>query len=112
LFQGTQAGWPLTQALSVMAAWENQREPDLSQAPLELVSRAWRRFVVGPDRTIDRRAYTLCVLQRLQDGLRRRDVFVERSERWGDPRAKLLQETEWEAARSQVCLGLGRQASR
>ncbi len=111
VFQGTQAGRPLTQALSVMAAWENQREPDLSQAPLDVVSRAWRRFVIGPDRTIDRRAYTLCVLQRLQDSLRRRDVFVERSERWGDPRAKLLQGTESEASRSQVCLSLGRQAT-
>jgi TnpA family transposase len=110
-FQGTQAGRPLTQALSVLAAWEDQREPDLSQAPLDVVSRAWRRFVIGLDRTIDRRAYTLCVLQRLQDGLRRRDVFVELSERWGDPRAKLLQGTEWEAARSQVCLSLGRQAT-
>jgi hypothetical protein len=76
-----------------------------------VVSRAWRRFVIGPDRTIDRRAYTLCALQRLQDSLRRRDVFVERSERWGDPRAKLLQGTEWEAARSQVCLSLGRQTT-
>src|SRR4051794_7780723 len=110
-FQGTQAGRPLTHALSVLAAWEDQREPDLSQAPLDVVSRAWRRFVIGPGRVIDRRAYTLCVLQRLQDGLRRRDVFVERSERWGDPRAKLLQGTEWEAARSQVCLSLGRQAT-
>ena len=110
-FQGTQAGRPLMHALSVLAAWEDQREPDLSQAPLDVVSRAWRRFVIGPDRTIDRRAYTLCVLQRLQDGLRRRDVFVDRSERWGDPRAKLLQGTEWEAARSQVCLSLGRQAT-
>ncbi len=110
-FQGTQAGRPLTHALSVLAAWEDQRDPDLSQAPLEVVSRAWRRFVIGPDRAIDRRAYTLCVLHRLQDGLRRRDVFVDRSERWGDPRAKLLHGAAWEAARSQVCLSLGRQAT-
>jgi TnpA family transposase len=110
-FRGTQAGRPLTHALSVLAAWEDQREPDLSQAPLDVVSRTWRRFVIGPDRTIDRRAYTLCVLHQLQDGLRRRDVFVDGSERWGDPRAKLLQGTEWEAARSQVCLSLGRQAT-
>ena len=46
--------------------------------------------MIGPDLTIDRRAYTLFVLQRLQDGLRRHDVFVERSERWRDPQAKLL----------------------
>jgi TnpA family transposase len=110
-FQATQAGRPLIHALNVLAAWEDQREPDLSRAPLDVVSRAWRRFVIGPDRTIDRRAYTLCVLHRLQDALRRRDVFVDRSERWGDPRAKLLHGAAWEAARSQVCLSLGRQAT-
>ncbi|MBV8265443.1 MAG: Tn3 family transposase [Planctomycetaceae bacterium] len=110
-FQSTQAGRPLIQALRILAALEDQRESDLSQAPLDVVSRAWRRFVIGPDQTIDRRAYTLCVLHRLQDGLRRRDVFVDRSERWGDPRAKLLHGAAWEAARSQVCLSLGRQAT-
>ncbi len=110
-FRGTQAGRPLTHALRLLAAWEDQRDPDLSQAPSDVVPRAWRRFVIGQDQTIDRRAYTLCVLQRLQDGLRRRDVFVERSERWGDRRAKLLQGAEWEAARSQVCLSLGRQTT-
>jgi TnpA family transposase len=110
-FQATQAGRPLIQALHVLAGLEDQRESDLSQAPLDVVSRAWRRFVIGPDQTIDRRAYTLCVLQRLQDSLRRRDVFVNRSERWGDPRAKLLHGAVWEAARSQVCLSLGRQAT-
>ena len=52
----------------------------------------WRRLVVGaPAPIADRHAYTLCAVERLQDSLRRRDVFVPRSERWGDPRVKLLQ---------------------
>src|SRR5262249_28942964 len=78
-FRARQAGRPLVHALSILAALEDQREPDCSQLPLDVVSRAWRRFVVSADRTIDRRAYTLCVLHRLRDGLRRRDVFVDRS---------------------------------
>ena len=78
---------------------------------MDAVSRARRRFVVGPDKTIDRLAYPLCMLHRLQDGLRRREVFVDRSERWGNPRAKLLHGAAWETARSQVCLSLGRQAT-
>jgi hypothetical protein len=43
----------------------------------------------------------------LQDNLGRRDVFVPASERWGDPRAKLLQGAQWEAMRPQVCRALG-----
>ena len=78
-------------------------------APLEVVSAAWRRRVITEEGEVDRRAYTLCVLERLQDSLRRRDVFVRKSDRWGDPRAKLLHGTEWETVRAHVCHTLGRE---
>lgn len=70
---------------------------------LDEVTRPWRRVVLGPEHVVDRRYYTFCTLERLQDALRRRDVFVAPSERWGDPRAKLLHGPGWESARSQVC---------
>ena len=56
-------------------------------------------------------AYTLCVLERLQDRLRRRDIYVEASERWNDPRAKLLQGKEWDAKRTIICQTLGHSTS-
>ena len=46
------------------------------------------------------------MLERLQDNLRRRDVFVPSSERWGDTRKKLLHGDEWKAKRPQVCRSL------
>ena len=49
------------------------------------------------------------LLERLQDHLRRRDVFVTRSERWGNPRLKLLHGAHWETMRSHVCRALNRQ---
>jgi hypothetical protein len=57
------------------------------------------------------RAATFCVLERLHDGLHRRDVFLNPSERWADPRAKLLQGHAWEATRPSVCRTLGRELS-
>ncbi len=107
-FEGTQAGQSLLQALRFLADIEGQRKPEMSMAPLEVVSGAWRRRVIAAEGEVDRRAYTLCVLERLQDTLRRRDVFVRTSDRWGDPRAKLLQGAEWEAVRAHVCHTLGR----
>ncbi len=56
---------------------------------------------------VTKRGYTLCFLDKLQDSLRRRDIYVENSDRWGDPRAKLLQGPEWQANRIQVCRSLG-----
>ena len=59
------------------------------------------------DGRVNKRGYTLCFLDKLQDSLRRRDVYVENSDRWGDPRAKLLQGHEWQSNRINVCRSLG-----
>ena len=107
-FQGTPAGQPMLKAWAFLRHLEPQRHPDMQSAPLDVVPSAWRRLVKPPQAPVpDRRAYTLCLLERLQDHLRRRDVFVAPSARWGDPRLKLLQGDRWEALRPQVCRALG-----
>jgi TnpA family transposase len=84
----------------------------MQHAPLAFVPTAWRRLVQPRhEPQADRRAYTLCALAGLQESLRRRDVFVSRSERWGDPRVKLLHGAQWETLRPQVCRALGRKES-
>ena len=111
-FEGTQAGQPMLGALDFLHRIEHQRLPDMQQAPLDIVSRAWRRLVLPRHEPgVDRQAYTLCAMERLQDSLRRRDIFVSKSERWGDPRVKLLQGPQWEAVRSQICRALSRSES-
>jgi hypothetical protein len=74
------------------------------------VPASWQRLVVHtqPTYAISRRAYTFAVLEQLQHGLKRHDVFVSPSQKWGDPRAKLLRPAAWEAVRPQVCRCLGR----
>lgn len=110
-FQATQAGQPVLRALAFLKTLEGQRRPQLDAAPLETVPAAWKRLVVDKNQQIDRAAYTLCVLQQLQERLRRRDVYAARSERWGDPRTKLLQGAAWEAVRPRVCRTLQRETS-
>lgn len=105
-FQAAPSGQPVLKALWFLAGIEGQRKPDMSQAPLDVVSAAWQRLVIDNDGQASRPAYTLCVLERLQDNLRRRDVFVPSSERWGDTRKKLLHGDEWKAKRPQVCRSL------
>jgi hypothetical protein len=111
-FESIQAGQPLIEAWAFLRQLEHQRQPDMRHAPLEGVPRAWRRLVKPPRQaTVDRPAYTLCTLERLQESLRRRDVFVARSERWGNPRIKLLHGAQWDATRSHVCRALNRHES-
>jgi len=88
----------------------------MQRASRAVIPRSWQRYVLErhpapeqgqPEIHVNHQAYTVCVVKRLHEGLRRHDVFVEPSEHWGDPRAKLLQPEQWEGIRSQICQTLG-----
>ncbi len=108
-FESTPGGQSVLDAVQFLSRLEGRRSPHLQSAPRDVITRAWRRYVLPREQQVDRPAYTLCVMERLQEALRRHDVFVSPSERWGDPRTKLLQGAAWEAVRTQVCQTLGRQ---
>jgi TnpA family transposase len=110
-FQANQAGNTVLQALEFLTSLEAQRHPNLDVAPTEGMSKSWLRLLRDSDRQMSRKVYTLYAMERLQEKLRRRDVYVLRSERWGDPRAKLLQGKEWEAVRPHVLRILQREQS-
>ncbi|MCP4285211.1 MAG: Tn3 family transposase, partial [Gammaproteobacteria bacterium] len=105
-FHTTPSGQSVLDALQFLAGIEGHRKPDMQKAPLGVVSPAWRRLVIDKTGNVDRSAYTLCTLEMLQDGLRRRDLFVIGSDRWGDTRKKLLRGDEWIKKRPQVCTSL------
>jgi TnpA family transposase len=110
-FQATPAGRPILEAVAFLKHHEGHKNPPMDEAPRTVIPRSWRRHVIereGKEEHINRKAYTLCVAERLQEALRRHEVFVAPSERWSDPRAKLLQGAAWEAVRGQVCQTLGR----
>ena len=110
-FESTPGGRPILDAVQFLGRVEGRRSSHFQAAPRAVVTRPWRRYVVNSEQQVDRPAYTLRVMERLQESLRRHDVFVSPSERWGDPRAKLLQGEAWKAVRTQVCRTLGRQAT-
>ncbi|WP_445497628.1 hypothetical protein [Photorhabdus sp. SF281] len=83
-------------------------QPDGDGDP-DSLSNPWKRLVLDKEGRITKRGYTLCFLDKLQDSLRRRDIFVANSDRWGDPKAKLLHGQEWQINRIQVSRSLEHQ---
>ena len=115
-------------AMALIDAWQYlQRHQESGRrhfddaVPLSIVSSSWRRFVlpqtspddkvpsekVSPGKAVDICAYTFCVLDQLRGAIKRREVFVAPSVRYGDPRRGLLTGAEWEAARPLICRTLG-----
>lgn len=69
----------------------------------EVVAGPWRRLVFGhparDDGSVDRNAYTLCVLEQFYRHLKRREIHADASTRWRNPQAQLLDGPAWEAVR-------------
>jgi len=106
-FKAASAGATMITALDYLGDLEGTRNKSLDNAPLALIPKSWERLVIEADGRVNRQAYTLCLLERLQDKLRRRDIYVENCERWSDPRQKLLSGTDWTQNKVQICRILG-----
>ena len=106
-FKAAPAGKVTLDTLNYLATLGVSRKQLLENPPLDIITKPWERLVFNKEGRVTKRGYTLCFLDKLQDSLRRRDVYVEYSDRWGDPREKLLQGVDWQANRLQVCRSLG-----
>lgn len=70
------------------ARWLDARRVDH-----DLIGGEWSRLVYmagRPAETVDRAAYTFCVLKQFHRLLKHRNIFVEASSKWRDPRTHLL----------------------
>ncbi|WP_227833878.1 Tn3 family transposase [Nocardia macrotermitis] len=87
------------------ARWLDARRTDH-----DLVGGGWSRLVYPgerPEGTVNRAAYTLCLLEQFHRHLKYRNIFAEHSSKWRDPRAHLLSGMDWEQARDGGMNALG-----
>ena len=98
-FQGTETAGPVLEALGYLKNIDWKGRKSVDDAPISVVSKGWQHLAVDDAGKVDRKAFALGVLEALQDTLKRRDIYVAPSERYADPRAKLLSGEPWEAAR-------------
>jgi len=99
-FDGNHAGKPIIQALDWLKGKSKK------EAPMKLVSKKWKRYVFDKDNKFNKTAYVFCVIDKLQSALKRRDIFVQPSWRYSDPRANLHGGKEWESMRPMICRSL------
>ena len=110
-FGATLAGQPVLEALEYLRKVEAKGSAQAGNPPRQIVMGVWRRYLPEGDSKLDWKAYVFCCLDRLRSALRRRDLFVQPSFRYGDARIGLLHGQAWEAARPTICRSLGHSLS-
>jgi len=78
------------------------RRPVPKEAPMALVTDAWRPYIHESDGEISRRYYELCTLWHLRSALRSGSIWVEHSRRYADPDTYLIPCAEWSSRRLEV----------
>ena len=109
-FAALPAGTAVLRAYQYLQRIEGRRKEAMADAPLQVITTAWRPYALTTNQRADRVGYTYCVLDRLVTAIRRREVFVTPSLRYADPRLGMLDGEAWEAARAQVCRALTQSA--
>lgn len=87
----------MTTKSKLPATWLDARKVDH-----DVIGGGWKRLVYRegrPPETVDRAAYTLCLLEQFHRHLKHRNIFAPSSSRWRDPRAHLLSGEAWERTR-------------
>ncbi len=105
-FQATASGKLVLRAFQFLSRTKKNRALTVKDVPMGVISSSWKRLVINKGE-INIPAYTLCVLEKFQDSLHRRDIFIPESSRWGDTRTKLLTKESWESKRAAFCRSLG-----
>jgi TnpA family transposase len=103
-FQATPSGQQALLSWNFLAASENKTGKNkYANAPLNGLCTAWRKLVLkNPGDKINPCAYTFWTIERMNESLKRHDIYIEKSERYCDPRAQLLQGDAWESVKPHV----------
>ncbi len=103
-FQATSAGKPALDAWNFLADSESkQGKNKYHGAPLHGITSSWEKIVLkNSDHKVNPCAYTFWVIERLLTYLKHHDIYIPTSDRYGDPRTKLIQDETWEAVKPHV----------
>ena len=110
-FEAAPTGEKLLDIFYFLASLQYDKGQYLDNPPSEIITPVWKRLITDKDGRISKKGYTICFLNHFLDALKRRDIYVAQADRWGDPRMKLLPETQWKMDKNRICASLGRPES-
>ncbi|MBU3071380.1 Tn3 family transposase [Aestuariicella sp. G3-2] len=107
-FHSTNDGTPVLNAIKQLVehGFEGNDSTKSSFKPvLSLISKNWKKHIVK-EGEVDKSAYCVYLTKLFRDNLQRREIYVKPSERWGNPRLRLLRGHEWQQLKPSICRAL------
>lgn len=87
---------------SILDQWHFLSESELrtgkdkfKNAPLEGITITWKKVVVKNDK-IQACAYTFWTIENMLNSIKNRDIYLENSEKYNDPKSQLISVEEWQ----------------
>ena len=106
-FHASAAGQPTLAAWKFLSDVESKTGRNkFAGAPTDGISASWKRVVFKGDR-IRSCPYTFWVAEKMLEGIKNHDIYLKNSDRYNDPRSKLLQGAAWESMKTKVLSTLG-----
>ena len=101
-FKASAAGQPALAAWDFLSKVESKTgKYKFVNAPTEGISASWKRVVFKGD-MISSCPYTFWAIEKMLEGIKNYDIYLEKSDRYNDPISKLLQGQAWESVKNKV----------
>ncbi len=105
-FGGSPTAKPLLTAMRFLTQEEGNRRRSWRSAPKDFIPKSWEDAVYPQSGEPDKATYLLCVAHRLYAALKGREIFVQKSHKYSDPRGQLLTPEAWLGVKGDVCRSL------
>jgi TnpA family transposase len=111
-FDGAVTAKPLLEGVAFAKRLSKVSRAEWGLPPRGFIPKSWLPLIFsngskGIDGDFDRSKYLVCLTQQLEKALKRGDVFVERSIKYADPRARMLEGDIWDGVKLEVHQALG-----
>lgn len=99
---------------STLSTWEFLCKAELktgkdkyANEPKQEISTSWKKVVLKNSDKINPCAYTFWTIERMLESIKNYDIYLEKSDRYNDPRSKLIKASDWEKISSKILKTLG-----
>jgi len=106
-FNSTKANEPVIEAINIIRELNDTGKRKVPiDAPVEFISKRWKKHLYDSDGSINRHYYEMSVLTELREHVRSGDISITGSRQYRDFKEYIISEEEWEKTKTDINLSV------